>query len=323
MNKLKAFVKEYAVGTFLLFIIIIMSFLRPSIFLTMGNFVNILDQVAINGILTIGILYVMLSQGIDLSVGGMMAFAGVVGAKFVTALHIPYVPSILLVLLLCIIVGCLQGSIIVYTGIFPMIGTLAMAAVLTGVAYLVSKGQYIIFPDNMDISFLGQGRIGILPVSVIILIAVLAVSSFILNKTFFGRYFYLVGSNPEAARLSGINVRLVQISSYGISAFFGGFAGIIYMSRLGSGSAQISTGGWEMSCLTAAVIGGVSLMGGEGKVSKAFIGVLIMGVLTTSMIMIGFDAYLQKVITGVVFLFAVCFDGLNKSVSTKSKVKAK
>ncbi|MDR1954193.1 MAG: ABC transporter permease [Clostridiales Family XIII bacterium] len=322
MNNVKGFLKEYAIGAFLLLIIVIMSILKPTIFLTVGNFVNILDQVAINGILTVGILFVMLAQGIDLSVGGMMAFSGVVGAKIITVFGIPYPLAVIVVLIICVLVGCLQGYIIVNTGIFPMIGTLAMMGVLGGAAYVISKGQYIIFPDNMDISFLGQGRIGgLIPVSVLVLLIVLVVASIVLNKTFFGRYFYLVGSNSEAARLSGIQTKLVQIVSYGISGLFASFAGIIYMSRLGSGSAQIYTGGWEMSCLTAAVIGGVSLMGGEGKVIKAFIGVLIIGVLTTSMIMLGIDAYAQKIVTGIVFLAAVCFDGISKQMATNAKMK--
>ena len=206
-----------------------------------------------------------------------------------------------------------------------MIGTLAMMGILSGAAYVVSQGSYLTFPADITVTFLGQGRVGPegfqIPFAVIILAVILIIAWFILNKTYFGRYFYLVGSNIESARVSGINTRAVQIISYGISALAAGFGGVIYMSRMASGSAQISADGWEMECLTAAVIGGVSLMGGEGKVSKAFTGVLIMGVLNTSMIMLGIDAYWQKIVTGLVFLAAVCFDGIQKNIAAGAKMK--
>ena len=325
MNTVKKYFKEYAVVVFLAAILILMSILETDAFLSFSNLMNILDQVSVVGILTTGILFVMLSAGIDLSVGGMMAFAGVMVVRLVVSAGMPYPLAIAAVLVLCILIGMLQGYIIVSTGIFPMIGTLAMMGILSGAAYVVSQGSYLTFPADITATFLGQGRVGPegfqIPFAVIILAVILIIAWFILNKTYFGRYFYLVGSNIESARVSGINTRAVQIISYGISALAAGFGGVIYMSRMASGSAQISADGWEMECLTAAVIGGVSLMGGEGKVSKAFTGVLIMGVLNTSMIMLGIDAYWQKIVTGLVFLAAVCFDGIQKNIAAGAKMK--
>jgi ribose/xylose/arabinose/galactoside ABC-type transport system permease subunit len=325
MNTAKKYFKEYTVVVFLIAILILMGILEPEAFLSFSNLMNILDQVSVVGILTAGILFVMISAGIDLSVGGMMAFSGVMVARLVVSAGLPYPAAIVVVLIVCILIGMLQGYIIVRTGIFPMIGTLAVTGILSGGAYVISQGSYITFPPEVTVTFLGQGRIGPegfqIPFAVIILAIVLVFAWFFLNKTYFGRYFYLVGSNIESARVSGVNTRMVQIISYGISALTAGFGGIIYMSRMASGSAQISANGWEMECLTAAVIGGVSLMGGEGKVSKAFAGVLIMGVLNTSMIMLGIDAYWQKIVTGLVFLAAVCFDGIQKNISAGSKMK--
>jgi ribose/xylose/arabinose/galactoside ABC-type transport system permease subunit len=325
MNIVSKYFKEYAVIIFLIALVALMGILEPHAFLSFANLMNILDQVSVVGILTVGILFVMLAAGIDLSVGGMMAFSGVLVARFVVSAGLPYPAAIALVLVICVGVGMLQGYIIVSTGIFPMIGTLAMMGILSGAAYVVSQGSYLTFPKGVTVTFLGQGRVGPenfpIPFSVIMLVVVLIVAAFILGKTYFGRYFYLVGSNLEAARVSGINTKAIQIISYGISALLAGFGGIIYMSRMASGSAQISADGWEMECLTAAVIGGVSLMGGEGKVIKAFAGVLIMGVLTTSMIMLGIDAYWQKIITGIVFLAAVCFDGIQKNIANNARTK--
>jgi ribose/xylose/arabinose/galactoside ABC-type transport system permease subunit len=325
MNTVRKYFREYAVIVFLIALIVLMSILEPHVFLSFSNLMNILDQVSVIGILTVGILFVMLSAGIDLSVGGMMAFSGVLVARMVVSAGLPYPVAIVFVLIICAGVGILQGYIIVRTGIFPMIGTLAMMGILSGAAYVISRGSYLTFPKGVTVTFLGQGRIGPenfpIPFSVVILVVVLIVADFILRRTYFGRYFYLVGSNIEAARVSGINTKAIQIGSYGISALLAGFGGVIYMSRMASGSAQISADGWEMECLTAAVIGGVSLMGGEGKVIKAFAGVLIMGVLTTSMIMLGIDAYWQRIITGIVFLAAVCFDGIQKNIADNARMK--
>jgi ribose/xylose/arabinose/galactoside ABC-type transport system permease subunit len=200
-----------------------------------------------------------------------------------------------------------------------MIGTLALMGILSGLAYVACGGLPVIgLPSYVLV--LGQGFIPHtpIPIPVVILFAVLIAASFILNNTYIGRNFFLVGGNPEAARLSGINTELIQIVSYGISAALCSFGGIIMMSRINSGAPTVGPG-MEMDVLTAAVIGGVSLMGGEGKISKAFGGVLIMGILTNGLTILNVNPYLQKIIIGFVFLIAVSFDGLQKNILNKRR----
>jgi ribose/xylose/arabinose/galactoside ABC-type transport system permease subunit len=289
--------------------------------MTSYNFFTILRQVSISGIMITGLLFVMLAGGLDLSIGSIIALSSVLTAKLIVSFGLHPALAGALVMLLCVAIGLTVGFIIVKTKIYPMIGTLALMGILSGLAFVVCGGLPIIgLPES--ILPLGQGFfLGTpIPNPVVILFAVLIVASFILNKTYVGRYFFLVGGNPEAARLSGINTEFVQIISYGICALLCSFGGIIMMSRINSGAPTVGPG-MEMDVLTAAVIGGVSLLGGEGKISKAFGGVLIMGILTNGLTILNVDPYIQKIIIGFVFLAAVSFDGLQKNILIKRKVK--
>ncbi|MDR2457907.1 MAG: ABC transporter permease [Clostridiales Family XIII bacterium] len=321
MERVLRYVKEYFVFIVVIAMVIVLGVLKPDVFLTQYNFFTILRQVSISGIMITGLLFVMLAGGLDLSIGAIIAVSSVFTAKLIVEFNFYPLFAALIVMICCTIVGIIIGFIIVKTKIFPMIGTLALMGILSGFAYVACGGLPIIgLPKS--ILPLGQGFVPgtPIPIPVVILFFVLILGSFILNKTYVGRYFYLVGGNPEAARLSGINTEFVQIISYGISAFLCSFGGVIMMSRINSGSPTVGPG-MEMDVLTAAVIGGVSLMGGEGKVSKAFGGVLIIGILTNGLTILNIDPYTQKIIIGFVFLAAVSFDGLQKNILSKRKMK--
>ncbi len=183
-----------------------------------------------------------------------------------------------------------------------------MMIIIEGIAFLISKGLPIYgFPDSFAV--IGQGYIGPIPIPVVIMIAVLALGAFILNKTFFGRYFYAVGGNEEAAKLSGIKVKNVKYLVCSLSGFFAGVAGIVILSR--TNSATVTSGKMlELEILTACVLGGISVTGGVGRISNVIAGVLILGVLSNGMVLMNVTEFTQMVIKGSVLLIAVAFDCL-------------
>lgn len=319
MAKAKSFTKQYFVVIILLFLIVLFSVLQPESFMTVPNMFTIIRQSSIMGVATIGLLFVMISGGIDLSVGSVISLESVFVAVLLTKFGWGLVPAYLIGLIASTIVGLITGAIIVKTGIFPMIGTLALQIILQGIAYLVCGGMPVSnLPSAAKV--VGQGYLGIIPIPVIIFAIVIIVAVIVLNRTYIGRHFYAVGSNEEAARLSGINTGKLKVATYAIGGFLSGLAGIIMLARVSSGQPTAGKN-MEMDCLTAAVIGGVSLTGGEGKISTAVCGVLIIGVLTNGMTIMNISEYYQLVIRGGIFLGAVCLDGIQKQLSSHKKMR--
>jgi len=193
--------------------------------------------------------------------------------------------------------------------------------ILEGIAYIISGGLPIFgFPKSFAI--LGQGYIGIIPIPVILMIIILIIGTIILNSTYYGRYFYAVGGNEEAARLSGINVNQVKYLVYALSGLFSGIAGIVMLSRTNSG--QVLAGkGFEFDVLTACVLGGVRVTGGYGKISNVVAGVLILGVLSNGLVLINISQYTQMVIKGLVLMLAVAFDSIQKNSKAKVNIMGK
>ncbi|MFZ1382542.1 MAG: ABC transporter permease [Scrofimicrobium sp.] len=317
MEAIKRFSKEYSVVLVLLVIVLFMGLMKPNEFLSLSNMFTILRQVSILGILTVGMLFAMVAGGIDLSVGSMVSFTCVLAAVFMSKMGWPPVLAIIATLLVAMLIGLAMGTVIVKSEIFPMIGTLAVMTILGGFAYLVAGGKPV-SPIPESVKFLAQGYISIVPVPVIILLIVLVVAAFVLNRTYIGRYFYLVGSNEEASRLSGIPTDKVKILSYMICSTLAGLGGVIMMSRVSSGQPNVGLA-MEMDVLTAAVIGGVSLMGGEGKIGKAFSGVLLLGVLLNAMTILNISEHWQMVVKGTVFLAAVTFAGFQHVMARRKK----
>ena len=315
--KINEFVKKYSTVILLLAVVAFFSIMTDS-FLATRNMINILRQVAVLSILSAGMTFVIISGGMDLTVGSMLGLTGVVCAKFIVELQIHPVISIILTVLLMTLFGTLTGLLIVKLHVAPMVITLGMMTVARGLAYIFSGGIPIYnIPEG--VVFLGQGKIGPIPVPVITMIIIVLIANYVLNNSYYGRYVYAIGGNEEAARLAGVAVDKIKVSLYSMSSFLAGIAGVTLMARISSGSPQSGTG-MEMDVVTAVVIGGVSISGGKGKIMGAFLGALIIGVLSNGLTIINIGEYYQQVVKGIVLILAVAFDTYTNTDRVK-KVK--
>jgi len=299
-------------GIFLALIILFVFFsVTNRVFLTTSNLFNVARQVSYLGIAAVGMTFTLLLGGIDLSIGSVISLVNVVAASLMVKQGFSPVIACSIGILLGTFLGFLNGWAIANIGIPPLIVTLCALTIWEGVAYILSKGMPIFgFPQSF--SFLGQGYLGVIPIPVIVMAAILGVGAFILNKTYFGRHFYAVGGNEEAAFLSGINIKKVKYLAYTLSGFFASIAGIVILSRTSSGQA-ITGKGFEFSVLTAIALGGVSVNGGVGRVSNIIAGVFIIGVLTNGLVILNISQYVQMVIKGLVLFTAVAFDMLQQN----------
>jgi ribose transport system permease protein len=298
-------------GIFIVLLVLVICFSATSDhFLVSTNLLNVARQVSMLGIAAVGFAFVLLLGGIDLSIGSNVTLVNIVGAWLMVNAEMNFVLAIILVLVMATAIGFVNGWVIANVQMPPLIVTLAMMIILEGVAYMVCQGLPIYgFPESFAV--IGQGYLGPIPIPVIIMTIVLAIGSFILNRTYFGRYFYAVGGNEEAAKLSGIKVNNVKYLVYSLSGFFAGVAGVVILSRTNSG--QVLAGkGMEFDVLTACVLGGVSVTGGFGKISNVVAGVLILGVLSNGLVLLNVTQFTQMVIKGSVLMVAVAFDCLQR-----------
>lgn len=310
MRKLMSRAKEFGIFIVLIALVIAFSLLTPH-FLEASNLFNIVKQVATLGICAVGFGFVLITGGIDLSLGYQISLNVVVCGILMTQFGLPWYLAVFAVLILGTVVGLLNGFIIATTGVAPLIVTLAMMTVLNGVSYLLSQGLPI-FGFPTDFSILGQGSVVGIPVSLFFLVIVWAIGFVILNKTYIGRYLYAIGNNVEAARLSGVNTKRTIMLVYALAGLFTAIGAVLLLSRLNS--AQSSTGpDLLFSVLTACVIGGISVMGGRGTMFGAFVGVLIVGVLDNGLILLNVSEYVQLVLKGVILLTAVIYDTRSKA----------
>ena len=275
-------------------------------FASVENFLNVLRQISMTGIVSVGSAFVMISGGIDLSVGSIVAMS-LISTSFMLIAGVPPVIACILAILLAIAIGAINGLLVAHFKIPPLIATLGMQTVVRGIVYIMTNATPVFgFPDSFRV--LGQGYAFVyIPIPVLILAAVIIVAWIYINKTTLGRYTYAVGGNEEVARLSGIGVKKVKYITYMICSFCCGLAGVILLSRLNSGQPRAGLG-YEMDAITAVVLGGVSVSGGKGRLSGVLIGVMIMGILSNGMIMMGINEYWQLLLRGLVLLVAVGFD---------------
>lgn len=313
--KQKSIMKDYSIFLVLILEIIIFSCLSKQ-FLTYGNFINILRQVSFTAIAAIGEALVLLTAGMDLSVGAQITFVNVLTAYMMVKLGVSPVAACVVGVGLTTLIGYVIGLMITKTKMPPMIATLAMMGILQGVAYIISGGRSIYgFPESFSV--IGQGKIGgVLPIPVVIMIVCLVVAWLLLNKTYIGRYFFAIGGNENAAELSGIHVNHYKRIVYTICGFFAGLAGILLLSRLNSGT-PLTGDGYEIDIITAVVLGGVSISGGRARVSNIVSGVLIIGVLENGFVLVNVGEYPQMVVKGIILLVAVAFDCLQRNKSVK------
>lgn len=306
---MKKFVRSNAIWFVFIAMVIVFTIANPN-FIKINNLVAISRQVAVYGIASVGMTFVILIAGIDLSAGSIITLVNIVCAYMMVNLGMNMWIATILAVACATLVGLLNGFMVSTIGIPALIATFASQTIFEGIAYLISGGMPI---SGFDKAFnlFGKTAIGIVPVCAIIMIVCFAVGSFILNKSYFGRYFYAIGGNEEAAELSGIRVSRVKYLIYALSGFFAGLAGIVMLSR--TGSAQNTAGlGLEFDFITCVVLGGVSVNGGSGKMSGVVAGVLIIGSLTNGMILMNVSTYTQMVVKGVVLALAVGFDCLSK-----------
>lgn len=300
----------------LILIIIIFSLLSPN-FLTLSNIGGILLATTVNGILSIGITYVMIGGGCDISVGTNMTLCGVMMAVFAVTFELPAVLGVLLGILVGTVVGIVNGFMIAKCKVPPFIQTLGMMMICKGLALVISGAKPIYMDKIENYQVVATGSViqkitGInIPNGIFIMIGITIVASFLLNKTILGRYTFAIGSNEEAARLSGVNVVKWKLIGYALCGTMSGFAAWFMTARLNS--AQPSTGsGYEMDAIAACIIGGASMSGGEGSVSGTIIGAFVMSVLINGLRIMSVPSEWQTVVTGAVVIFAVYLDTLRK-----------
>ncbi|USD62407.1 ribose ABC transporter permease [Vibrio sp. SCSIO 43140] len=315
-NKKPLFNKEWLIEQksliALIFLIIVVSFLNPNFF-TVDNILNILRQTSVNAIIAVGMTLVILTAGIDLSVGSVLALCGAFAASLI-AMEVPVLIAVPTALLAGAVLGAISGIIIAKGKVQAFIATLVTMTLLRGVTMVYTDGRPIStgFTDTADaFAWFGTGYALGIPVPVWIMVVVFASVWYLLNHTRFGRYVYALGGNESATRLSGINVDKVKIGVYAICGLLAALAGIIVTSRLSS--AQPTAGmGYELDAIAAVVLGGTSLMGGKGRIMGTLIGALIIGFLNNALNLLDVSSYYQMIAKAVVILLAVLVDNKNK-----------
>jgi ribose transport system permease protein len=278
-------------------------------FLTVSNLLNIAEQTSINAIVAVGMTFVILSGGIDLSVGSLVALAGVVLG---TALKDgqPMMLAVALALVVGLASGLINGGLISWGGLPPFIVTLGTMSIARGVALLYTEGRPV---SGFEEAFrvLATGRVGFVPAPVIVTAVVYLAAHFVLTRTTFGRYVYAIGGNEEATRLSGVAIHFHKTMIYGVSGLMSATAAVILTARLNSAQ-PIAGMMYELDAIAATVIGGTSLMGGEGSLGGTLVGALIMGVLRNGLNLLGVSSFLQQVVIGGVIVVAVLLDTVLK-----------
>jgi ribose transport system permease protein len=290
----------------LILICILFAVLTPN-FLTENNIINVVRQASINIVLAAGMTFVILTGGIDLSVGSVLGLTAVIAVvvSLVPAFSWAAIPAALLAGL---VIGVLTGMIVAYLGLPPFIVTLGTYTAIRGAAYLVAGGTTVI-NSQINFAWIGNGYLGPVPWLVIIALITIAVSAFILHGTVLGVHVYAVGGNAQAARLTGIPVPFVLIFVYGVSGLLSGLGGAMSASRLYSAQGQLGIG-YELDAIAAVILGGTSFSGGIGNVFGTLVGALIIAVLNNGLTLLNVSFYWQLVIKGAVIVLAVTLDKL-------------
>ncbi|NLF27311.1 MAG: ABC transporter permease [Clostridiales bacterium] len=303
-----AFMRKYGVGFVLLLMVVAMLVVSP-VFRTWSNALSVLLQVAINGILALGMVFVITAGGIDLSIGSMLALAGSIVGVMLTQDPTNIPAACLLAVAACTAFGLVNGVLVARFNMFPFVVTLSTQLVIRGLAYIVTGG-YSLTLTSKPFRQIGGGKLfDVIPYPVIVF-TLLAIFAFILlHKTKFGRYIYAVGGNMTAAIASGVNVFWTRVWSFVIMGFGAGIAGVIMASRISAGQPNIGTG-YETDAIAACVIGGTSFSGGISTIPGTVIGVLIIGVIYNAMNLLRINTYWQTIAKGLLIIGAVMLDML-------------
>ncbi len=298
-------------GIYFIFVLIvlILSMLNEH-FMTASNIRNILLQVTINGIMAVGVTMVIITGGIDLSLGSILAFAGVISTTFAHNGISSPLTAIVMGLLAGTALGVLNGLAVAYLKITPFIVTLGMTTIARGMPLSYTQGRPIIGLDG-KYTFLGQGEFLNIPIPIIFFVIILVVGYLILQKTRLGRYIYATGGNENAAEISGIDVAKVKLFVYSFTGLACGLSGILLAARTNAGAPNAGTG-YELDAIAASVIGGASLSGGRGTISGTLIGVLIIGIIQNGLDILNVSSYIQLIVKGIIIVGAVWLDKANR-----------
>jgi ribose transport system permease protein len=296
-------VRDYGIVVSFAALFITLS-LTSDVFLSQANMLNVLDQSAAVGLMAAGGTLVIIAGGFDLSVGATFALAGVVAAKAATVMEPHW--AYLLGALVGLGIGILNGVLTTVGRINPLVATLASSIIIRGVA-LVATGGFLVSVTDPDFTKLGQGKIGSIHYSILIWALFAGIGAFMLARSVAGRYIYASGGNPEAARLSGIRVGVVRTAAYAISGLSAGIAGVLVTSRVATGQADAGAG-IELAVIAAIVIGGTSIMGGEGAIWRSVLGVLLLSMIGNGFNLLGVNPIYQQILQGGIILTAVAVD---------------
>ena len=315
MKKVMKYMSELTTLIALIGLMMVITFINPN-FLTANNLLNLLLQVTANGFIAFGMTFVILTGGIDLSVGSILALSSALTAGLIAA-GIPVPFAILLAVCMGGIFGMLNGLLVAYGKLAPFIVTLASMTIFRGVTLVFTNGNPLTqgLSDSFLFQFLGQGYVVGIPFPVILMFLVFIILYVVLHKTAFGKSVYALGGNEKAAYISGVKLSKVKIIIYTISGIMASISGLIITSRLSSAQPTAGTS-YEMDAIAAVVLGGTSLSGGKGRILGTLIGALIIGVLNNGLNIIGVSAFWQQVVKGVVILIAVLLDRFKMAKSS-------
>ncbi len=309
--EVKNFILKRFMHIALVIMCIVLAFASDK-FLQIGNLIAIVKQISIQGIVAIGMTMIVITGNIDLSMGSIVAFGSVITAMMLNhGFSIPI--AIILTILACGVIGFISGGVTAKLNLHSFLVTLALQQAIRGLAQTITGGYPIAgLPDGFG--KISSADIGPMPALVVYMIIFYLVFMYIMKYTAFGRSLYAIGGNQEAARLSGINVERIKTSVFIISSMLCGFASILLTSKVRSGD-PTSGNGWEMDAVTAAIIGGTSMTGGEGTLGGTIIGLLFVGILSNGMVLLGVNAYMRNVIKGLLIFVAVIINSIQRRSS--------
>ena len=304
-ERLGDIVAQAAAAGALVVVFVVLCFVSP-VFFTSNNLINVVEQTTVTALIAIGMTFVIITAGIDLSVGSTAAMSGVVGVSLIVNQGVSWPLAVIIGTLIGAVIGLGNGLLITVANLNPFIATLGMMSVVRGLDYIATNGQVVFgVPDSFGV--LGAGKIIGIPVPLILLIIIAILAHLLLSRTRLGRYTYALGSNREAARLSGIPVRKNLIAVYVILGVLAGFGGMVASSRVYSGQPNFGLG-LELDVIAAAVIGGASLFGGQGTILGTLIGAFLIALIHNGSVLLDINSFYQQVIIGAVIWLAVFWD---------------
>ena len=315
-EKFKKIMNKYGIFFVLVAMVLLMSMLSPA-FLTVRNLLNVVRQISVIGLIAIGVTMIIITRGIDLSSGSLLALSAVIAASlaqrpdwasrmYPNLPELPVIVPILLALAVGAIVGMVNGGLVAFTGIPPFIATLGMMTAARGIALLYADGRPISSLTD-SYNFIGQGTIAGVPVPILIFAFIGVISYVMLNHTKFGKYLFAIGGNENAAFVSGVNIKKYKVLVYTYGSFLAALSGIVLSSRISSGQPGLGLA-YELDAIAAATIGGTSHSGGIGTIGGTIVGALIIGVLNNGLDLLNVSAYWQQIVKGIIIVGAVILD---------------